>query len=213
MFLIGIILLSFIPSVGGIFRLIEMGIGSGLLPENPRIESAPHPVVFHILASVIYCILGAFQFLPSIRRNYPKWHRSAGWLLVGAGIISALSGLWMTQYFAFSSDLQGNLLYGVRIAVGFAMIAFILLGLAAILRRQFVRHQAWMIRAYALGQGAGMQVVITIPLALTIGQPSGITRDLVMTLGWVINIIAAEWFIKNYSARYPENRKRLVYDG
>ncbi len=87
------------------------------------------------------------------------------------------------------------------------MIAFILLGVEAVLRKRFVHHQAWMIRAYALGQGAGTQVLIAIPLVLAVGQPSGINRDLLMMLGWVINIIVAETIIKKLDNR--ENRSSL----
>ncbi len=198
--LIGLLLLSFVPCIGGIFRLVELSGGSGFLPENPRIRSAPTPVLFHLISVVPYCILGAFQFLPSFRRKYPKWHRIVGRLLVLAGIVSALSGLWMTHYYSFSDDLQGNLLYIVRILVGFAMTAYILLGLSSILKKRIAQHQAWMIRAYALGQGAGTQVLITIPWLLTAGDPMGLTRDILMTLAWVINIFIGEWAIKTYVA-------------
>lgn len=194
--LIGLLLLSFIPSVGGIFRLVELGSGSEFLPENPRIQSAPTPIVFHLLSVVPYCILGAFQFLPSFRKTYPNWHRKAGRLLVGAGIISAITGLWMTHYYSFPDDLQGDLLYVVRILVGTAMIAFIMLGLSSVLKKRIRQHQAWMIRAYALGQGAGTQVLITIPWLLTVGEPMGLTRDISMSLAWVINIFVGEWAIR-----------------
>ncbi len=197
--LIGLLLLSFVPCVGGIFRLVDLVSDSGLVPENPRIQSAPIPVIFHILSAVPYCILGAFQFLPSVMRMYPKWHRLAGRLLGIAGLISAISGLWMTHYYSFPDDLQGNLLYYVRIIVGFAMIAYILLGIAAIFKKRIVQHRAWMIRAYALGQGAGTQVLVTIPWLLTFGEPSGLTRDILMTVAWVINIIVAEGAINNRS--------------
>lgn len=191
----GLLLLSFVPCVGGTFRLVEMVTGSEFLPENPRIQSVPLPAVFHIVSSVLYCILGAVQFIPSIRRRYPKWHRLAGRLLVGAGIVSAISGLWMTHYYSFPDYLQGTLLYVIRIFVAFSMTAFILLGLSAVFKKRIAQHQAWMIRAYALGQGAGTQVLISIPWLLTIGEPSGITRDILMTAAWMINIVVAEWVI------------------
>ena len=196
--LVGLLLLSLIPCVGGIFRLLELGIGdSGFMPENPRIQSAPTPVIFHLMSVVPYCILGAFQFLPSFRKRYPNWHRLVGRLLVGAGIVSALSGLWMTHYYSFPNNLQGDLLYVVRILVGITMIVFIMLGLPSVLKKRIMYHQAWMIRAYALGQGAGTQVLITIPLLLTVGEPMGHIRDILMTLAWVINILVGEWAIKN----------------
>jgi len=201
--LIGLLLLSFVPSVGGISRLVELGSGSGLLPVNPRVQSVPAPAVFHIISAATYCILGAFQFLPSIRRNYPNWHRQAGRLLVVAGIVSALSGLWMTHNYAFPGDLQGGLLYSIRIVVGFSMTVYILLGLSAVIRKRIMQHQAWMIRAYALGQGAGTQVVTAIPWMLAVGEPSGLTRDILMTVSWAINIVAAELIINRYVPQRP----------
>ena len=194
--LISLLLLSFIPSLG-VFRLAELGLGTDLefLPANPRAKSAPIPIYFHIVSSILFCILGAFQFLSSIRNNHPIWHRYAGRLIIVAGVVSALSGLWMTHYYAFPESLQGNLLYTVRVVVSISMTLFILLGLFSILKRKFVRHQAWMIRAYALGQGAGTQALISIPLVLTAGEPSGFSRDILMTAAWVINIAASEWII------------------
>lgn len=194
--LVGLLLLSFVPSIGGTFRLVELATSSEFLPENPRIQSVPLPAVFHIVSSALYCILGAFQFLPSIRRKYPKWHRLAGRLLVGAGIVSAISGLWMTHYYSFPDHLQGNLLYVIRIFIALSMTAFILLGLSAVFKKRIAEHQAWMIRAYALGQGAGTQVLISIPWLLTIGEPNGLSRDILMTAAWMINIVVAEWVIK-----------------
>ncbi len=205
--LIGLLLLSFVPCVGGVFRLIEMGIGSGLLPENPRIQSSPFPVVIHILTAVAYCIIGIFQFLPSFRGGYPMWHRLSGRLLVGAGVISAITGLWMTHYFSFSNNLQGNLLYSVRIVVGLSMVVFILLGLVAAMKKRIVPHRVWMIRAYALGQGAGTQVIISLPWFLMVGEPIGFFRDVLMTMGWVINILIAERVIDNLRKR----EKKLQY--
>ena len=156
----------------------------------------PIPVIFHLVAAIPYCLIGAYQFLPSFRRKYPQWHRKAGRLLVLAGLVAALSGLWMTHFYAFPEALQGKLLYVVRLFVGYGMIAFLWLGLSAILRKNILQHKAWMLRAYALGQGAGTQVLVVIPWLLTVGEPSGITRDLLMTLAWVINLLVAEAVIR-----------------
>ena len=207
--LIGLLLLSLVPCVGGTFRLIELASGSEFLPENPRIRSAPIPVIIHLVGAIPYCILGVFQFLPSFRKKYPTWHRRSGRMLVGAGILAALSGLWMAHYYAFSDDLQGPLLYVVRLFVGVAMIAFILLGLSAVFKKRIPAHRAWMIRAYALGQGAGTQVLVIIPWLLTSGEPIGFTRDILMSLAWVVNIFAAELIIKTY-AWHPKQQTEPI---
>ena len=197
MILVGLLALSFIPISAGIFRLVELGGGAAMLPENPRVNAYPTPVVLHIISVFLYCNFGAFQFLPSIRRHSLKWHRYNGRLMVVSGIVSALSGLWMTHFYSFPYELQGNLLYSVRILLGSAMVAFIFLGLAAILKRDIVRHSSWMIRAYAIGQGASTQgLMIMSWLAISGGEPSGLTRDVMMTFAWIINIAIAEWIIR-----------------
>jgi len=201
--LIGLLLLSLVPCIGGALRLVDLNTGLELLPENPRVALLPIPAVFHIISSIIYCIVGAFQFLPSIRRRFLKWHRLTGRLLVVAGIISAISGLWMTHYYPLPEDLQGSLLYIVRIVVGTLMIVYILLGLSAVLKRRIAQHRAWMIRAYALGLGAGTQVLVVIPWLVTVGEPSGFIRDILMTLAWVINIAVGEWFISQQRISTP----------
>ncbi len=100
---IGLLVLSFVPCIGGIFRMIELQMDTALefIPKNPRALSSPIPIEIHIMSSVLYCILGAFQFLPNIRGNYTKWHQLSGRLLVCAGILAALSGLWMTHFYSF----------------------------------------------------------------------------------------------------------------
>jgi len=200
MILIGLLGISFLPISAGIFRLVELGGGAVRLHENPRVIAAPAPVVLHIISVALYCILGAFQFLPSIRRHNLKWHRTNGRLMVVSGIVSALSGLWMTHFYSFPYELQGNLLYSVRILLGSAMVVFIFMGLAAILKRDIFRHSSWMIRGYAIGQGASTQALVLIPWIMISGEPMGLTRDVLMTFAWIINIAVAEWII----------RKRLV---
>ncbi len=166
-----------------------------MLPENPRVTAAPMPVVLHIFSVGLYCYLGAFQFLPSIRRHSPTLHRYNGRLMVVLGIVSALSGLWMTHFYSFPYGLQGDLLYSVRILVGSSMVVFVVLGIAAILRRDIVRHSSWMIRAYAIGQGANTQGLLLGPISIISEEPSGFTRDILMTFAWIINISVAEWII------------------
>lgn len=199
--LVGLLVLSFVPVVGGTFRLAELGLGTTIefVPINPRIESAPIPVIFHLVSSIAYCILGAFQFLPTLRKNHPLWHRVAGRLLVCAGVVSALSGLWMTHFYAFPAQLQGTLLYVVRVIVSVAMVIFIGVAISSILKKRVIKHQAFMIRAYALGQGAGTQVLITLPWLLSVGEPEGFTREILMSAAWLVNIAVGEWVIKKLS--------------
>ena len=192
----GLIALSIIPIAGGTFRLVQLGGGAELTPDSARFVAAPLSVVWHIVSSVIFCVLGAFQFAPGFRRRHPNWHRAAGRVLVPCGLVTALTGLWMTVFYPLPPALQGNLLWGFRILIGTTMMFGISWGLFKILRRDYASHGAWMIRSYAIGQGAGTQVLTVLPWALFFGMPGGLTRDLLMIAGWIINLAVAEWIIR-----------------
>jgi Predicted membrane protein (DUF2306) len=109
---------------------------------------------------------------PAIRLRYPRWHRIGGRVVGPSGLMAALTGLWMTVGYAIPAPLQGALLYGVRIVVGLAMLLAIAVSVRAVLQGRITQHRAWMVRAYALGQGAGTQVLIMLPLSLIVGVPT-----------------------------------------
>jgi hypothetical protein len=94
--------------------------------------------------------------------------------------------------------LQGDLLYLVRIFVSVAMLLSIFMAVAAVKGGDIATHRAWMIRAFALGQGAGMQVVVLLPWMLLIGKPSILQRDVLMSLAWLINLLIAEMAIQRW---------------
>ena len=73
-----ILLLMAIPLLAGGYRLVTLLVGADITPENVRFFSSPVPVVLHIVGAGVYIVLGAFQFVPSIRRRNPVWHRRAG---------------------------------------------------------------------------------------------------------------------------------------
>ena len=195
-----LILLSTVPVVAGAFRIAELTGGANVTPNNARFFASPLPVVLHIFSVSLYAILGAFQFAPGFRRRRPGWHRSAGRLLIPCGLVAALSGLWMTHFYPWP-DYDGELLYALRLLFGSAMVLSIVLSVAAVRRRDFVHHGGWMIRAYAIGLGAGTQVFTHIPLLLFPSLHGELTRALCMGAGWVINLAVAEWIIRKRLAR------------
>jgi hypothetical protein len=152
-----------------------------------------------VIVVTLFSVLGAFQFSHGVRLRWPVWHRRAGRVLAVSGLIGAISGLWMTLFYRIPEPMQGDLLYWVRILVGTAMAVCIVIAWSSILRRNVPRHEAFMIRAYALGQGAGTQVVILLPWMLITGNSLGFTRDVLMTLSWVVNAVIAEWIIARRS--------------
>ncbi|WP_068923924.1 DUF2306 domain-containing protein [Planobispora rosea] len=196
----GLIALCAVPVIAGAVRLGELTAGAEITAQNARFFAAPVPVVLHILTVSVYGLLGAFQFAPGFRRRRPGWHRAAGRILVPCGLLAALSGLWMTLFYPLP-DGDGALLSGFRLVFGSAMALSIVLGLAAIRRRDVTRHRAWMIRGYAIGLGAGTQVLTNLPWFLIFGEPGETSRALLMGAGWAINLAMAEWIIRGNGAR------------
>jgi uncharacterized membrane protein YozB (DUF420 family) len=195
----GLLLLSAIPLTAGAFRLAELAGGATITSANARFFAMPLPVVLHIVCAGVYALLGAFQFAPAFRRRHPGWHRAAGRLLVPCGLLVGLSGLWMTLFYSRPPG-TGELLYVLRLGFGSAMVGAIVLGLAAIRRGDVRRHQAWMMRGYAIGLGAGTQVLTQGVGAVILGPPHELSNALLMGAGWVINLAVAEWAIRRRAA-------------
>jgi len=196
--LILIVVYSSIPTLGGMIRLLELAGGPpALMPENPRVLADPLPAILHIVGSFVFCIMGAMQFLPSIRRYHPTIHCKMGRVLVITGCVSAASGVWMTWFFSFSDALQGALLFSVRCILGFSMIGLIGWAVVAVRARDFNRHGTLMLRAYAIGQGASTQAVLGIGWIVIFGaEPAGFLREVFMVLCWFLNLLAAEIFAR-----------------
>ncbi len=200
----GLILLSLVPVVAGAARVTQLTGGAEVTAENARFFASPAPVLVHIVGASLYCLLGAFQFVPALRRRTP-WHRIAGRLLVPLGLAAALSGVWMTLFFP-RPPADDLLLTPMRLVFGIAMAACLVLGVTAIRRRDFTAHRAWMTRAYAIGLGAGTQVLTHLPWMVLVGQPSGSARVVLMLAGWIINLAVVEWVLR----RRPTRSRRAV---
>jgi uncharacterized membrane protein len=195
-----LLLLSASPLAGGAFRLTQLAGGAEITPANARFFASPLPVVVHIVSASVYALLGAFQFANGFRRRWPTWHRVAGRLLVVCGLLVGLSGLWMTLFYPWPAG-DGALLYAFRLLFGSAMVMSIVLGFTTIRRGDVSGHRAWMMRGYALGLGAGTQVLTLAAGELIAGPPSVFSRALLMGAAWAINLAIAEWAIRKRQDR------------
>ncbi len=201
-----ILFYSFIPTFGGLLRVAELLGGSAIIPENPRAIAEPLPIILHILGSFIFCLVGATQFLPSLRRRRVGWHRTMGKLVAATGGASALTGLWMTVVFTFPVETQGILLYWVRITLSISMFGLIIWAIKLVRAGNVAKHSSAMLRAYAIGQGASTQACLGIAWVLLTGtDPTGLTRDLVMIFAWCTNLLVAEILIFRMSLATPPN--------
>jgi len=200
----GLVLLSIFPLIFGALRLVELAGGPQIMPANAQFVATPLPVVIHIVSAAVFALVGAFQFVTGYRKRLFGWHRAAGRVLVVCGLAVGLSGLWMTLFFPRPTG-PNELLQAFRLVFGSAMVVSIVLGFEAIIRRRDVlSHRAWMMRAYAIGLGAGTQVLTGMLETVIVGQPTALSSALAQAAGWVINLTVAEWAIR----RLPAQRAR-----
>lgn len=192
-----LIFLSLIPVIAGAVRLTELTGGAAITPQNARFFASPVPVVIHIVSVTLYSLLGAFQFVPALRGRR-GWHRTAGSVLIPAGLLAALSGLWMSAFYALP---DGTTDVPFRLFFGSAMLVSISLGIVAVRRRDFARHGAWMTRGYAIGAGAGTQALVISGWMFLVGAPGELVRAVLMAAAWVINLVVAEYVIRRRGRR------------
>jgi hypothetical protein len=192
---VGLILLTLIPIISGSLRLTQLGGGPELIPQADRFTVFPWPVITHIVSATLFSVVGAFQFVPALRRGRRSWHRLAGRVLIPAGFLVALSGMWMGAF----SDLpagDGPLLLVFREVFGGFMLVALILAVRAIVQRRFAAHGAWMTRAYAIAVGAGTQAILLIPVSLTLGSSHELGRAITMAVAWILNLAVAELAIR-----------------
>jgi len=114
---------------------------------------------------------------------------------------------------ADSMTMAGLVLLGIVPAIfGSVRLRQIAGGIATADHARFLAmagHGAWMMRAYALGMGAGTQVFTHIPLMMVPSLRSELSRAIAMGAAWGINALVAEYFIQRSvqpraaNQRYP----------
>jgi uncharacterized membrane protein len=196
----GLILLGLIPSLAGVARLVGLATGSSALPDHARFLAHPFATGLHVVSAPVFCILGALQFSADLRSRAAAWHRRAGRLLAPVGVLAALSGMWMTLVLA-PARYDSAALSAMRLVVGSAMVAFIVLGFIAIRDRDFAAHRRWMTRAYALGIAAGTQAFVILPQVLLGITETQTSNAISMAAGWLVNLVVAESYLPPRSVR------------
>lgn len=144
----------------------------------------------HVFTSICTLLAGFTQFVPRLR--YRPLHRWMGRLYVGiilllagpAGLIMSLyaNGGWTSQL-AFTLL---SLLWLYTTAEAYR----------AARRRAWARHRAFMIRSYALTLSALTLRAWKWLIVITLAPPPMDAYRLVAWLGWIPNLLFAEWLLR-----------------
>jgi uncharacterized membrane protein len=204
-----LVLMALIPVAAGVARLGDLATGEATAA-TARFHASPLPVVIHVLSASWFALAGAFQFSPTLRRT--RWHRWSGQSVVPMGLAAAFSAIWMTLTYPWA-NADGEAVYLARLIFGSGMAVALILGVTTVLKGNIPAHKAWMLRAYAIGMGAGTQVFTHLPWFLLVGEPTEAPRAVMMIGAWVINLAVAEGLIAQEAKRragpFPTRRQGL----
>jgi uncharacterized membrane protein len=187
-------------------------VSSGYLSMNPDNFFPQQRAVYvahltflmtHIIASMLAILVGAFQFLPGLRKGrLTKIHRWLGRTYLLSILFGGLSGLYMAQF------AHG----GIISELGFGVLACLWLytGFRAykdIRNKNVEGHRQWMIRNYAL-TFAGVMLRVWVPVSGATGIDFTTAYIAIAWLCWIPNLIFAQWVI----SRTRPAQRRLAID-
>ena len=147
-------------------------------------------LLMHVSAAPVALAIGAFQFMPRIRRNHRALHRWLGRLYAVAILVGGIGAMGISL----------NAIGGLWAQVGFSALGIAWMGSTAIaiwmaMNKRFAEHRVWMLRSFALTFSA-----VTLRLQLVGFEILGLPYDqssvwLAFTC-WVPNLLVAEILIR-----------------
>jgi len=171
------------------YRYLAPGMPGGA--PNVIANRLAHPgvLVVHASLAATALLLGSFQFYAPIRRRWPRVHRWMGRIYVTSCMIGGVAGFILAL----------GATTGPISTAGFGSLALIWLFCTGqayryARARDFVRHERWMIRSFALTFGA-VTLRLYLPIAMIIGLDFNQAYRAISFLAWVPNLAFAEWLI------------------
>lgn len=146
----------------------------------------------HVFASMPPLLAGFTQFAPQLLSKFPKVHRLMGRVYVFmVCFVTAPASLVMAFY------ANG----GITSRIAFVILAVLWLFTTAMgwrmaVQRDWRKHREWMIRSYALTLSAITLRVWKYVIVYAFEPPPMDVYRLVAWLGFVPNILFAEWWIR-----------------
>ncbi|HUR65892.1 MAG TPA: DUF2306 domain-containing protein [Chitinophagaceae bacterium] len=158
----------------------------------------------HVYASMWVLLAGFTQFSKQIQRNNPILHRGMGYIyVVDVLLITGPAGFLMGLY--ANGGLPSRIAF---VSLATLWIFFTAMALIKARQKDFKAHRNYMIRSYALTLSAltlrAWKYAITNNFEL---PPMDVYRS-VAWLGWVPNLIFAEWLIRRRKKANNSYKKR-----
>lgn len=151
----------------------------------------------HVYASIWVLLAGFTQFSKKIQRNNPRLHRTMGYIYVAdVLLITGPAGLLMGFY------ANG----GITSRIAFVVLAlcwmfFTAMALVRARQKNFKSHRNFMIRSFALTVSALTLRAWKYGITNTVELPPMDVYRVVAWLGWVPNLLVAEYLISRRKRR------------
>lgn len=156
----------------------------------------------HVFTSMLVLIAGFTQFSKKFLKQQPRLHRTVGYVyVINILMVTGPSGLLMSFY------ANG----GISSKTAFVLLSVLWIGFTAMalykaIKKDFTAHRIFMIRSFALTLSAvTLRCWKVLLVNFTDIQPMDRYR-IIAWLGWVLNLIIAEWIIYKYF-----NRKKQLF--
>ncbi|HWA63656.1 MAG TPA: DUF2306 domain-containing protein [Caulobacteraceae bacterium] len=168
------------------FRYLAPGAPGGAPPILANAFTRYGALTVHAGFAATALLIGWAQFLAPVRRRWPKVHRWTGRVYVAACLVAGLAGL----------ALAVGTTAGPAATVGFGVLAIVWSAATAqawrlARRRDFVQHERWMIRSYALTLAA-VTLRLYMPAAQVLGLDMAVAYPAISFLCWIPNLAIAE---------------------
>jgi hypothetical protein len=151
--------------------------------------------LLHVLAGGLMFVLLPLQFSGTIRSRHPAVHRWNGRVLVAAGSVAGLGGLYFGILHPFAGAVE-------RVIIGLVGTWFLLsitIAVVMIRRGLTARHREWMIRAVAAALSVSTVRMVVLPIDVVMTS-IGVGPEAVMLhsfwIGWALTLVGAEWWIR-----------------
>tara|TARA_R110002073_G_scaffold14554_1_gene59321 strand:- start:101920 stop:102534 length:615 start_codon:yes stop_codon:yes gene_type:complete len=184
---------------------VSLGVVASInqMPPDPNSYNpgfVKHPIMtwLHAIPGLLFMVLGPFQFIPSIRRKYPLYHKISGRIILVSCLLLGISALMIVFTFPYTrinenlSDLSEQI-PNTFFALLFLIFAF--LGYYYIRKKNITKHRKYMIRVFAIGLGISLFRIIIIVTAI-MGMNPLLYFGVFFWLGFSITWACAEVYIK-----------------
>jgi hypothetical protein len=213
---IALVILCVIGAAAVIGRIVALGTAtaagsSAFASLDAHFAAKAGMTLLHIVPSLLFVLLVPLQFLSSLRRRYPQFHRWTGRLLMGLGVVIGISALRL------SAHPVGGLAEGTATSF-FGCVFLFALGKAwwHIRRGRVELHREWVTRMVAIALG----VATTRPIMAVFFATSrftGLTPQQffgpAMWLGFVSTYLAGESWINYTRSRTAHGASVAAFAG